>query len=136
MFHWKRLPQSLEPVAVLDWDQGSRGDSLFDLATLLSYWTERDDPPVMHQLRQMPTAGPGFPTRREEVEVYARLAQCDLSGFRFRRVLGMFKTAVIMQQLYVRYRAGVTEDPRYAEFGDLAAGLFEFAHEISRARVF
>ena len=127
---------TLEPVAVLDWDQGTRGDSLFDLATLLSYWTEQGDPPAMHKLQQMPTAQPGFPTRREAAEAYSRTTGCDLSEFRFHRVLGMFKTAVIFQQLYSRYLAGGTADPRYAEFGDLAAGLFACANDIAQSRLF
>ncbi len=57
-------PVTLAPLAVLDWDQGTRGDGLFDLAVLLSYWTEPGDPPAMHQMAQMPTASAGFPSRR------------------------------------------------------------------------
>ena len=129
-------PQTLEPVAVLDWDQGTRGDPLFDLATLLSYWTEAGDPPAMRQLKQMPTMEPGFPSRRQAAEHYARLTGDDLSGFRFHRALAMFKTAVIFQQLYARFRQGGTDDPRYAEFGPLAAGLFEFTNDIAQNRVF
>ena len=37
-------PRDLSPVAVVDWDQGTRGDPLFDFATLLSYWIHADDP--------------------------------------------------------------------------------------------
>ena len=34
-------PRDLSAVAVVDWDQGTRGDPLFDFATLLSYWIHR-----------------------------------------------------------------------------------------------
>ena len=34
-------PHDLSPVAVVDWDQGTRGDPLFDFATLLCYWIAR-----------------------------------------------------------------------------------------------
>ena len=37
-------PDDFSPVAVVDWDQGTRGDPLFDFATLLSYWIHADDP--------------------------------------------------------------------------------------------
>ena len=47
-------PRDLSPVAVVDWDQGTRGDPLFDFATLLSYWVQPDDPPAMHDMAQMP----------------------------------------------------------------------------------
>ena len=33
----------LEPLAIIDWDQATRGHPLFDLATLLSYWTLAED---------------------------------------------------------------------------------------------
>lgn len=129
-------PERLTPVAIVDWDQGTRGDPLFDLATLLSYWTEAGDPPAMHQLAQMPTAGYGFPTRREAAERYAARTGRDLSDFRFHRVLALFKLAVVFQQLHGRYTSGATTDPRYAGFGDLACGIFEFTHEVSQNRCF
>ena len=120
------------PVAVLDWDQGTRGDGLFDLATLLSYWTEDGDPPAMHAMAQMPTAAPGFPTREAAARRYSELSGRDLSDFRFHRVLGQLKTAVIFAQLYARWRGGGTDDPKYAEFGPLALGLLDVAEEIAR----
>src|SRR3546814_3502577 len=61
-------PETLAPVTVVDWDQGTRGDGLFDLAALLSWWTQANDPPGMHALQQMPTAQPGVMQRREVVD--------------------------------------------------------------------
>jgi aminoglycoside phosphotransferase (APT) family kinase protein len=127
---------SLAPVAVLDWDQSTRGDALFDLATTLSYWTEAGDPPAMHTLRQMPTAHPGFPTREQAAQAYAKATGRDLSDFRFYRVLAMFKLAVIFHQLHARYRQGATQDPRYAAFGELADGILEFTHTVAKGEVF
>lgn len=129
-------PERLEPVAILDWDQGTRGDPLFDLATLLSYWTEAGDPPAVRALGQMPTAGYGFPSRLAAAERYAARTGRDLSGFRFHRVLALFKLAVVFQQLHARHRAGTTTDPRYAGFGDLARGILDFTHDVSQGRVF
>lgn len=128
--------RSLSPVAVLDWDQSTRGDALFDLATTLSYWTEANDPPAMHTLRQMPTAHPGFPTREQAAQAYAKATGRDLSDFRFYRVLAMFKLAVIFHQLHARYRQGATQDPRYAGFGELADGILEFTHTVARGDTF
>ena len=127
---------TLAPVAVLDWDQCTRGDALFDLATTLSYWTEAGDPPAMHTLRQMPTAHPGFPTREQAAQAYAKATGRDLSDFRFYRVLAMFKLAVIFHQLHARYRHGATQDPRYAAFGELADGILEFTHTVAQGETF
>ena len=129
-------PDNLSPVAVVDWDQGTRGDGLFDLATLLSYWVEPDDPPALQAMRQMPTARPGFMTRREAAEAYARLSGIDLGEFSFYRVLATFKTAIIFAQLYARYHAGGTQDPRYAEFETVTQGLLEFALAIAHNEKF
>jgi aminoglycoside phosphotransferase (APT) family kinase protein len=127
---------SLEPVAVLDWDQGTRGDVLFDLATLLSYWTEPRDPPMVRAMRQMPTEQPGFPRREAVAQAYANASGTDLSDFRFHRVLAQLKTAVILLQLHLRYRSGETQDARYAEFGSIGQALLEQAHEIATNRMF
>jgi aminoglycoside phosphotransferase (APT) family kinase protein len=129
-------PQTLQPVALVDWDQGTRGEALLDLAGLLAWWAQADDPPVMHRLQQMPTAQPGFMTRREAAEAYARATGFDLSYFRFHRVLAMFKTAVILQQLHLRYRSGATRDPRYAQFATVADDLMGLALDVSADRFF
>jgi aminoglycoside phosphotransferase (APT) family kinase protein len=129
-------PRTLDPRAVLDWDMSTRGDPLFDLATLLSYWTEEGDPPALHALRQMPTAQQGFPTRQEIVRAYASATGRDVSDFRFHRVLAMFKLAVVFLQLYARYRAGTTQDERFEEFERLGHGILDFTHAIAHGRGF
>jgi aminoglycoside phosphotransferase (APT) family kinase protein len=129
-------PASLRPNAVVDWDQGTRGDPLFDLATLLSYWTEPGDPLAMHELQQMPTAAPGFMTREQAALRWSALTGRDVSDIRFHRVLGIVKLAVIFLQLHALYRRGATTDPRYAGFGALAQGLLAFGCEVAAGRKF
>lgn len=129
-------PDTLQPVALVDWDQGTRGDGLFDLATLLTYWVRPGDPECMTAMGQMPTDQPGFPGREEAAERYARATGRDLSNFRFHRVLATYKTAVIFQQLCARWHHGGTQDAYYATLGDLAEGLLELAHEIAQGRAF
>ena len=130
------LDDALQPAAVVDWDQGTRGDALFDLGTLLSYWAEPGDPPAMHELAQMPTTSPGFLTREQAALRYAAITGRDLSDIRFHRVLGMVKLAVIFLQLHALHTSGATRDPRYINFGPLAAGLLEVAAEVAAGRLF
>ncbi len=129
-------PRDLSAVAVVDWDQGTRGDALFDFATLLWYWIEPDDPPAMHDMEQMPAAEPGFLTRRQAVDAYAALSARDMSGFLFHRVLAIHKLGVIFLQLGYRWRSGATTDPRYARFSGIGTGILEFAHDIAQGRAF
>jgi aminoglycoside phosphotransferase (APT) family kinase protein len=126
---------TLAPVAVVDWDQSTRGDPLFDLATTLSYWTQAGDPEVMHRMAQMPTAASGFPSRAEAVAHYARLTGIDVSDMPLYRVLAMLKLAVVFQQLHQLWVRGETRDPRYAGFGGLARDLLELTREIMRGRI-
>src|SRR3546814_8216604 len=92
--------------------------------------------PVMHALQQMPTAQPGFMTRREVVDAYVQATGFDVSDFRFHRVLAMFKTAVILQQLHLRFRSGATSDPRYEQFASIAEDLMGLALDVSADRYF
>jgi len=124
-------PETFAPRAVIDWDMGTRGDPLFDLATLLSYWTEPDDPECMHRLKQMPTTAPGFPRRAEIVESYAKLTGADVSDFHAHRVLAMFKLAIVFLQLHALRGMGPERGPLYATFDALAHDLLEYTHDVA-----
>ena len=82
----------------------------------------------------MPTALPGFLTRAEMVEVYAKLSGRDVSQFRFHRILTMFKTSIVYLQLGAQWRRGATNDPRFERFTRLGTDLLDFTHEIVRGR--
>ena len=121
-------------VAVLDWDQATRGDPLFDLATLLSYWAEPGDPDCMRAIDQMPTWTPGSMTRSQARDHYGALSGREMGDFRFHRVLAMYKLGVVFVQLHAQYRRGTVTDPRYAPFAAAGAGILEMAHEVARGR--
>lgn len=127
-------PDILAPRAVLDWDMSTRGDPLYDLATLLSYWTEAGDPAEVRALDQMPTAQPGFMTRAQVVAAYARQTGRDVSDFAFHRVLALFKLAIVFAQLAAQYRRGTTTDARFARFGTLTRDLLLFTHDVAHGR--
>ncbi|MGY3439825.1 MULTISPECIES: phosphotransferase family protein [unclassified Marinovum] len=129
-------PDTLAPRTLIDWDMGTLGDPLYDLAVLLSYWTETADPEAMHQLRQMPTATHGFPTRDAAAALYAQVSGRDLQGFTFYRVLATLRLAVIFQQLFRRYETGGTDDPEFARFDALALGLLRFGTDVAAGRHF
>lgn len=122
----------LRPVALLDWDMATLGDPIFDLATLLSYWSEPGDPAGMQRLRQMPTSLPGFPTRMEMADAYARATGRSLATLASMRVLCQTKLAVVFLQLFARWRSGALGDERYAGFGELGVELMEYARDVAR----
>lgn len=127
-------PGTLRPVAIVDWDMGTRGDPLFDLATLLSYWAEAGDPACMHDMKQLPTAAPGFPSRDEVVSEYARLTGLDVSDFPALRVLAMFKLAVVLLQLHALWKRGAAKGDDYAAMSRIAGDLLLFARDVTAGR--
>ena len=127
-------PERFTPVAVVDWDMCTRGCPLYDLAILLSYWTEPDDHPVMHALRQMPSAAPGFPSRAGVLDAYARASGIDIGDFRFYRALSVFRLAIVFRQLFNLYLRRVRTSPVFASFDGVADGLLDFALAIVEGR--
>jgi aminoglycoside phosphotransferase (APT) family kinase protein len=101
-------------IAVLDWEMATIGDPLMDLGTTLGYWVEAKDPEPLRASAFGPTALPGSLTRRELVERYGSITGRDSSGMLFYYVFGLFKIAVIGQQIYARYKRGLTKDERFA----------------------
>lgn len=111
------------PRAVLDWDMCTRGDPLLDLGYTLTFWGQGDDDPAWILGASMPTWAPGFPSRDDVVSRYAALTGLDCSAVHWYQVFGVFKIAVILQQIYIRYLRGQTRDERFAIFGERIAGL-------------
>jgi aminoglycoside phosphotransferase (APT) family kinase protein len=100
--------------AVLDWEMATIGDPLMDLGTSLGYWIDPDDDPALRTLPAGPTTLPGNLSRAEVVERYAAASGRDVSGILFYYVFGLLKIAVIAQQIYYRYKQGLTKDERFA----------------------
>jgi aminoglycoside phosphotransferase (APT) family kinase protein len=113
-------------IGVLDWEMCTLGDPLMDLGSTLGYWVDKDDPPERHLMRSMPTHLEGALTRREFVETYGRLSGLRMDGFDFYYCFGLFRLAVIIQQIYYRYYHGQTKNERFKGFA-LAVPVLERA---------
>ena len=103
-----------EITAVLDWEMATLGDPLMDLGTSLGYWTVATDHDFVKQGIPSPTVFEGNPIRSEIVELYAQKSGKDIRNIVFYYAFGLFKIAVIAQQIYYRYNKGLTTDPRFA----------------------
>jgi len=103
-------------VGALDWEMATVGDPLMDLGTSLGYWVEAGDPQPMHMLRFGLTHLPGMLTRAEVLARYVERSGRIVDDPVFYYAYGLFKTAVVAQQIYFRYATGLTKDPRFAIF--------------------
>jgi aminoglycoside phosphotransferase (APT) family kinase protein len=109
--------------AILDWEMATIGDPLMDLGTSLAYWVEAGDAPIFRSLGLGVTAHAGSFTRAELVAAYAARSGRDVSDASFYYAFGLFKVAVIAQQIYARSIQGLTADPRFAMLGDVVHAL-------------
>jgi len=119
------------PVAVLDWEMTTIGDPLFDLAISLSYWVQADDPVELHMILPTITHLPGFFRRAEFMERYATKSGRDLSSMHFYLTFAYFKLATILQQIYIRWLRGQTQDQRFAIFGSRIRTLVDHATQLA-----
>ena len=103
---------------VLDWEMATLGDPLMDLGGALAYWIQADDDTVFRQLRRQPSDLPGMLTRAEMVAAYAERSGLTVTPgqWRFYEVFGLFRLAVIAQQIYYRFHLGQTTNPAYEGF--------------------
>ncbi|GAB3565302.1 phosphotransferase family protein [Spirosoma luteolum] len=106
-------PDNLSDIrAVLDWEMCTVGDPLIDVGTALSYWSEAGDSAFRQSFNL--THLPGNLTRQGFAQRYSERSGRDISQLRYYYVFGLFKNAVVMQQIYSRYKKGLTADPRFA----------------------
>jgi aminoglycoside phosphotransferase (APT) family kinase protein len=114
-------------VAVFDWEMSSVGDPLVDLGVMLCYWPEAADPPARRDSICPLTAEHGWPTRAELLDRYRRKTGRDLAGIAYYETFGLFKLAVVLQQIYYRFHVGQTSDERFRCFDARVRSLAESA---------
>ncbi|MDZ4847221.1 MAG: phosphotransferase family protein [Chitinophagales bacterium] len=103
-------------IGVLDWEMATIGDPLMDLGNSLAYWVQRDDDFVMRMFRRQPTHLPGMMKRSEVINYYCEKTGNRADDFRFYEVFGLFRLAVIVQQIYYRYHHGQSRNKAFKNF--------------------
>lgn len=126
-------PSGHRVEAVLDWEMTTLGDPLADLGLTLCYWTwaseaAKNDP---HPATPVITNQPGWFTRDQFLHRYATQTGRDVTHIGYHEVLGVFKLAVILQQIYYRFHAGQTQDERFRNFDHRVRGLVNLAAELT-----
>ncbi len=106
---------------------------MMDFGTVLAYWVEAGDPPpaAIPRLRPHATAGQHDAPRADRI-LRRSDPGFDTSNVLFYYAFGLFKVAVIIQQIYYRYVQGFTKDERFANFDSQVAALAEEAQRAIR----
>jgi aminoglycoside phosphotransferase (APT) family kinase protein len=121
-------------TGVLDWEMATIGDPLMDLGASLAYWVQADDSRALQQIRMLPTDLPGMMRRAALVEYYFERTGLAPAPFEFYYVYGLFRLAVIVQQIYYRFVLGQTRNPRFAPFGQFCTVLSETAEAVASGK--
>ncbi len=114
-------------VAILDWEMATIGDPLMDFGTTLGYWVDAEDPEEWQRHGFGLTKLPGSFNRSDLVETYTEKSGAEVPDLVFYYAFGLLKIAVIVQQIYFRYRRGLTKDPRFAQLDSLIAACGNMA---------
>ena len=118
---WKKIS------AVLDWEMCTLGDPLMDLGTSLAYWTMASDGDIVKNGLPSPTVFEGNPSRMDIVNNYSLQSGREISNLVFYYVFGLFKLAVIAQQIFYRYHKGLTTNAKFANLGKSSQFLCIYA---------
>ncbi len=103
-------------IGVLDWEMATLGDPLMDLGSSLAYWVQADDNFILRMVGRQPTYLPGMLKRREVIEYYCARMGFKPEKFVLYEVFGLFRLAVIAQQIYYRYYHRQTRNPAFKRF--------------------
>jgi aminoglycoside phosphotransferase (APT) family kinase protein len=120
-------------IAVLDWELCTIGDPIADFCWSLMYWAAPGEPNTW--LQDPPTQAPGFCTRAEVCERYARATGFDLGRLSYYEAFSWWKMACLIEGVSARVKAGATGGMRsgsYESVVERADAYFARAEELSR----
>ncbi|MFW7379153.1 MAG: phosphotransferase family protein [Oligoflexus sp.] len=102
-------------IGVLDWEMATIGDPWMDLGCSLAYWVQADDPAYLQAMRTLPSHLKDAPSRLQQLAIYEEASGYRVDNWHFYYTFGLFRLAVIAQQIYYRYAHGQTQDERFAQ---------------------
>ena len=112
-------PSSGSLRAVLDWELCTLGDLLADVGYLLVYWSDEGS---ASRRENDPSGSPGFLSRAEMLDRYARLSGRDLSSIGYYEAFSCWRLACIAEGVLNRYKAGVMGGEEQ-DFTSMEAGV-------------
>jgi aminoglycoside phosphotransferase (APT) family kinase protein len=89
------------------------GDPLMDLGCAMAYWAQADDDVIARVTRRQPSTLPGMLRRDEIVQRYQSATGRPVADWPFYEVFGLFRLAVILQQIYFRYHRRQVPRPAF-----------------------
>jgi aminoglycoside phosphotransferase (APT) family kinase protein len=114
-------------AAIVDWEMGTVGDPLLDLAWVVMGWPDDGED----------RSGSGYvdyegmPNRADLLERYATVSGRDVDEIDYYVILARFKMAIVLEGGYARYVQGGADNPKMASFGDVVLSMASKAAELA-----
>ena len=116
-------------IGVFDWEMSAIGDPLVDVGIVLAYWVHLSS--AGDESISTVTSRPGWFGRSEILDRYSSRTERNLDSIPLYEVFAVFKTAVVVQQIFARYARGQTDDPRFGPMGAQVVSLARLATELT-----
>jgi len=106
-------------AAIVDWEMGTVGDPLLDLAWVVMNWPDHEaDRPSMGYIDYE-----GLPFTGDLLERYAAMSGRDVDEMDYYVILARFKLAIVLEGGYARFVSGEADNPRLEGFGQIVLDL-------------
>ena len=133
-------------AAIVDWEMGTVGDPLLDLAWVVMGWPDDtrgtaagdddadagDERPAGRRVSGY-VDYTGMPGRDGLLERYASVSGRDVDEIDYYVILARFKMAIVLEGGYARYVAGGADNPKMEAFGPVVLDMAQAAAELATA---
>ena len=129
-------------AAIVDWEMGTVGDPLLDLAWVVMGWPDDtgggptgtvgdDDEGLAGRRVGGYVDYTGMPGRDDLLERYASVSGRDTDEIDYYVILARFKMAIVLEGGYARYVAGGADNPKMEAFGPVVLDMARAAAELA-----
>ena len=130
-------------AAIVDWEMGTVGDPLLDLAWVVMGWPDDtgggptgdegdgDEGPAGRRVGGY-VDYTGMPGRDDLLERYASVSGRDVDEIDYYVILARFKMAIVLEGGYARYVSGGADNPKMEAFGAVVLDMARAAAELAR----
>ena len=116
-----------ELAAIIDWEMGTIGDPLLDLAWVIMGWPNADEDRVQKGYADYN----GMPDREDLIEEWSNVSGLPADDLPYMLVLARFKMAAVLEPTYARFVHGKSTNPIHEYFGDIVLNQAATAAELA-----
>jgi aminoglycoside phosphotransferase (APT) family kinase protein len=122
-------------AAIVDWEMGTIGDPLLDLAWVVMGWPEdtspKNDGDKSSSLGYVDYTG--MPSKDQILERYATVSGRDVDEIDYYVILARFKMAIVLEGGYARYVQGGADNEKMAAFGGVVLDMAKNSAALAQA---